>query len=227
MSFYLKPEYAGNAYRASERTPENAYPRKSLQERGLRFYSPNLSRWLSRDPIGEKGGLGLYMFCANDSVAKHDARGLNTEPQDWSLDTGINWQDQMPGGTKVLPQPGKGPLPAPEMPIVSATVNFVAPGEGSQSGCTGGTKDTTRHYKCSTEKCTYATSVGVQSLLVCMGLRRFETWQVCTAEGPWFKTYFNTRFRWRDREKTGECVLVDKGQEDLCAGRTGPPKTNE
>ena len=227
MGFYLTDSCAAEPSSGIALYPQKRLPPITGATAGLRSYSPNLSRWLSRDPIGEKGGLGLYMFCANDSVAKHDARGLNTEPQDWSLDTGINWQDQMPGGTKVLPQPGKGPLPAPEMPIVSATVNFVAPGEGSQSGCTPSREGRTRHYSCSTEKCTYATSVGVPSLLICIGLRRFETWQVCTAKGPWFKTYFNTLFRWRDREKTGECVLVDKGQEDLCVGKTGPPKTSE
>ena len=79
MSFYLKPEYAGNAYRASERTPENAYPRKSLQERGLRFYSPGLGRWLSRDPIGEPGGINLYVFADNSPVARRDAIGLATD----------------------------------------------------------------------------------------------------------------------------------------------------
>jgi len=77
MSFYVKPEYAGNAYRASERTPENAYPRKSLQERGLRSYSPNLSRWLSRDPIGEMGGINVYSFVANVVPSHIDPRGLS------------------------------------------------------------------------------------------------------------------------------------------------------
>jgi len=76
MSFYVKPEYAGNAYRASERTPENAYPRKSLQERGRRSYSPSLSRWLSRDPIGEEGGLNLHTFVGNDPVVFVDPLGL-------------------------------------------------------------------------------------------------------------------------------------------------------
>jgi len=76
MSFYLKPEYAGTAYRASERTPENAYPRKSLQERGHRFYSPSLSRWLSRDPAGTDGGINLHTFSDNSPVSNVDPRGL-------------------------------------------------------------------------------------------------------------------------------------------------------
>ena len=31
-----------------------------------RFYSPELHRWLNRDPIEEEGGLNLYAFCGND-----------------------------------------------------------------------------------------------------------------------------------------------------------------
>jgi RHS repeat-associated protein len=29
---------------------------------GYRYYNPGTGRWLSRDPIGEKGGLNLYGF---------------------------------------------------------------------------------------------------------------------------------------------------------------------
>jgi RHS repeat-associated protein len=43
---------------------------------GLRFYSPSLGRWLSRDPIGELGGVNPYAACGNDSVDKRDALGL-------------------------------------------------------------------------------------------------------------------------------------------------------
>ena len=32
---------------------------------GYRYYSPSLGRWISRDPMGEEGGFGLYRFCDN------------------------------------------------------------------------------------------------------------------------------------------------------------------
>lgn len=35
---------------------------------GFRYYSATLGRWIGRDPLGENGGVGLYVFIANDSV---------------------------------------------------------------------------------------------------------------------------------------------------------------
>ena len=55
--------------------PENAYRRSRLKVRGQRFYSANLARWISRDPIDERGGLGLYLLVANDTVNGVDAIG--------------------------------------------------------------------------------------------------------------------------------------------------------
>jgi len=42
---------------------------------GYRFYSPTLGRWLSRDPIGEEGSVGLYVFCFNDPLGMVDLVG--------------------------------------------------------------------------------------------------------------------------------------------------------
>jgi RHS repeat-associated protein len=43
---------------------------------GYRYYSPALGRWLSRDPIEERGGLNLYGFVNNDPVNRFDHLGL-------------------------------------------------------------------------------------------------------------------------------------------------------
>ena len=40
-----------------------------------RYYSPELGRWLSKDPIGEKGGWNLYLMCRNNVVNVWDERG--------------------------------------------------------------------------------------------------------------------------------------------------------
>ena len=41
-----------------------------------RPYDPNMGRWLSRDPIGEAGGVNLYGFVSNSPTKKIDPLGL-------------------------------------------------------------------------------------------------------------------------------------------------------
>ena len=43
---------------------------------GYRFYSPELGRWVSRDPIGEQGELNLHLYVSNDPVLGVDPIGL-------------------------------------------------------------------------------------------------------------------------------------------------------
>ncbi|TWT45026.1 tRNA(Glu)-specific nuclease WapA precursor [Phycisphaerae bacterium RAS1] len=44
---------------------------------GYRYYSARLGRWLSRDMIGELGGLHLLSYCSNLPIAAVDAIGLD------------------------------------------------------------------------------------------------------------------------------------------------------
>ena len=41
----------------------------------IAFLSVFTSRWISRDPIAEKGGLNLYAYCANDPINEFDPLG--------------------------------------------------------------------------------------------------------------------------------------------------------
>jgi RHS repeat-associated protein len=50
-------------------------PDRSAKDSGLRYYSPEISRWLSRDPLGLGGGLNLYGFVANNPLTKNDSLG--------------------------------------------------------------------------------------------------------------------------------------------------------
>jgi RHS repeat-associated protein len=43
---------------------------------GFRYYNPVTGRWLSRDPIGENGGLNLYGMVGNNPISKWDYLGL-------------------------------------------------------------------------------------------------------------------------------------------------------
>ena len=40
-----------------------------------RYYSPEIGRWLSRDPIWERGGWNLYGFLGNDPIRFTDMLG--------------------------------------------------------------------------------------------------------------------------------------------------------
>jgi RHS repeat-associated protein len=43
---------------------------------GYRYYNPSTGRWLSRDPIGESGGMNLYCLMGNDPIGRIDINGL-------------------------------------------------------------------------------------------------------------------------------------------------------
>ena len=45
---------------------------------GYRYYSPSLGRWISRDPIGEEGGINIYAFLSNQCLFCFDLFGLKT-----------------------------------------------------------------------------------------------------------------------------------------------------
>jgi RHS repeat-associated protein len=50
----------------------------SLYDYGYRHYSTDLGRWMSRDPIGEVGGLNLYSVIGNDCLSLYDILGLSS-----------------------------------------------------------------------------------------------------------------------------------------------------
>ncbi len=46
---------------------------------GYRYYSPQIGRWLSKDPIEERGGNNLYIFAGNNGIGSMDLLGLQAE----------------------------------------------------------------------------------------------------------------------------------------------------
>ena len=63
---------ASNPIRFSTKYRDNE---NGLYYYGYRYYSPDMGRWLSRDPIEERGGLNLYAFVNNDPVNHYDKLG--------------------------------------------------------------------------------------------------------------------------------------------------------
>ena len=49
---------------------------RGLVDFGLRWYSPDLDRWLNQDPIGERGGINLCRFVRNNPIGTIDYWGL-------------------------------------------------------------------------------------------------------------------------------------------------------
>ena len=52
------------------------YQKSDLHYYGYRYYSPELGRWISRDPIGILGGVNLYNFNQNSVIGTFDYIGL-------------------------------------------------------------------------------------------------------------------------------------------------------
>ncbi len=67
------PTQPGNRYRFSTKPQDSE---TSFYYYGYRYYEPAVGRWLSRDPIGEKGGLNVLQMVGNDCINKRDLIGL-------------------------------------------------------------------------------------------------------------------------------------------------------
>jgi RHS repeat-associated protein len=66
---------------------------------GYRYYNASTGRWLSRDPIGIRGGLNLYGFVGNSSLDRFDKLGLDYLPYPFPHNTDTT--------TYRVPTPGK------------------------------------------------------------------------------------------------------------------------
>jgi RHS repeat-associated protein len=55
---------------------------------GFRYYNPSTGRWLSRDPIGERGGRNLYGMVGNNPIGRWDFLGLK-----WSFEDLLKGDD--------------------------------------------------------------------------------------------------------------------------------------
>ena len=62
---------------------------------GRRFYEPSLQRWITKDPLGEIGGLNLYGFVHSNPVNRIDPFGLLTPEEIAALQAEANGTSQL------------------------------------------------------------------------------------------------------------------------------------
>jgi RHS repeat-associated protein len=62
--------------RIGEKRPYAYEIASGVTDYGFRYYDPETGRWPSRDPIGERGGLNLYLLANNNPVDFWDLLGL-------------------------------------------------------------------------------------------------------------------------------------------------------
>jgi RHS repeat-associated protein len=67
------PAAVMNRYRFSTKPLESG---SGLAFYGYRYLSPELGRWVSRDPIEERGGVNLYGMVGNGAISEVDRLGL-------------------------------------------------------------------------------------------------------------------------------------------------------
>jgi integrase/recombinase XerD len=64
-----------NAARESKPSPAPHRTGERVTDYAYRYYNPTTGRWVSRDPIGERGSLNLYGFVGNNGINQIDLLG--------------------------------------------------------------------------------------------------------------------------------------------------------
>jgi hypothetical protein len=73
-----------------------------------RAYDANLGRWLSRDPIGENGGINLYWYVLNNPINAIDPLGLLDLNLFNPTDKLHNWSQNAPDDARTYTVGGHG-----------------------------------------------------------------------------------------------------------------------
>jgi len=71
-------EVEGNIFRFSTKYRDGE---TGLYYYGFRYFSPELGRWITRDPVGEEGGFNLYALVYNSPTIYYDFLGLEPYPK--------------------------------------------------------------------------------------------------------------------------------------------------
>ena len=72
----------------------------ALAESAAAYYGPRQGRFISRDPIGEQGGLNLYCYTRNSPPARYDPLGQVDQPNPGP--PGGGWSRKLEWGPRLL-----------------------------------------------------------------------------------------------------------------------------
>jgi RHS repeat-associated protein len=110
----------------------------NMYDYGYRFYSLEIGRWLSRDPIAEDGGLNLYAFVGNAPVNMIDLFGLDAVAILWQSNDDANFEAAALSKQKELEDKGDSVFVASYLGTIGVgTDNLYVYSHGNESGPTG------------------------------------------------------------------------------------------
>jgi RHS repeat-associated protein len=112
------PMAAANPFRWSTKIQDDD---TGLNYYGYRYYSAAVGRWLGRDPIGERGGVGLHSYTRNKPTIRIDPLGL--------VETYPHWPPALPPSKPFYP-----PFPPNMVPPPSNPPDEVLPPIGEYTG---------------------------------------------------------------------------------------------
>ena len=93
-------------------------PELNMSDFGMRWYSPEVGRFISQDPIEESGGVMLYGYCGNDGVNGWDLLGM-----EFNVTTEFSWGSWNRSKMEI------------GFPAVTVRVKEVTPFVSSQDNC--------------------------------------------------------------------------------------------
>ena len=88
----------------------------------FRYYSPELGRWLSRDPIEEQGGYNLYVMLTNNTINSLDYLGMADDDCECN---GYKKAGGLAGGAVVVSQLDS-PFPGPADIVAAGILSLAA-----------------------------------------------------------------------------------------------------
>ncbi len=195
---------------------------------GYRYYSPELGRWITRDPIEEDGGDNLYAFVHNNPLINYDILGREENQTKKDYTKLVKWSAQVQYVTKAYgPLNFFAPIPI-SVPIYAALPQEI-PGKAPAMRKRRSTRDCP--YFVARKLTVYATpthgfdAIGDNSVYDDDKNLKFEPFIAIvpsgtSAEGHWESTWGDVRLMWKYKAPYDNPQFVKKHVDYLFNGQT-------